>query len=268
MSVERLSDRACRAIGIGMWADGRGLYLQVRQGANGLTRSWVYRYTVDGRQHWMGLGGYPDVSLAQARRKAQDARASRAEGVDVLAAKRAQRAALSHASAKQMTFGECADAYIKMHRVGWRSVQHAKWWDRSMEKYVLPLLGGLPVAEIDTALVMKVLEPIWLRTPESATHIRQRIEAVLDWATAREYRQGANPARWRGHLDKVLPSRSKVRPVVHHPALPYVEVPAFMAELRGREAIAARALEFAILTVAPLGEVLGMKWGEIDHLNR
>ena len=268
MTVEQLSDRTCRTARVGMFADGRGLYLQCREGANGIIKSWVYRYTVNGKQTWMGLGAYPDVTLSIARRKAADARAQRADGHDPLTQKRAVRVSLSQQQAKAMSFGECADAYIRAHQAGWRSIRHAKQWGRSLELYVLPLLGALPVAAIDTALVMRVLEPMWLRTPELASHVRGRMEMILDWATAREYRQGANPAAWRGHLDKLLPSKAKVAPVQHHRSLPYEEVGAFLVELRKREASAARALEFVILTAARSGEALGARWDEIDLAGR
>ena len=180
----------------------------------------------------------------------------------------AVRAFLSHQQARNITFGESADAYMKSHRAGWRSIRHAMNWARSLELYVTPVLGGLSVSVIDTALVMKVLEPMWLRTPELASHVRGRIELILDWAAARGYRQGDNPARWRGHLDKLLPAKAKVAPVVHHPALPYADLPEFMALLRERDATAARVLEFVILTAARSGEALGMKWCEVDFLNR
>jgi integrase len=219
----------------------------------------------------MGLGAYPDVTLQRARQKAQEARQQLADGVDPLTAKRSQRASLSQrraAQAKSLTFDQAADQYIASHRAGWRSIRHAKQWGRSLELYVSPIIGSLSVAEIDTSLVMRVLEPIWLRTPELATHVRQRVEAILDWATVREYRQGANPARWRGHLDKLLPSKAKVAPVVHHRSLPYDQVAAFLTTLRQREAMAARALEFIILTAARAGEVLGMTWGEVDFATK
>jgi integrase len=269
-TTDRLSDRTCRTIGLGKHHDGSGLYLSVRQGTAGLTRSWLFRYKRDDKQVWMGLGAYPAVGLSRAREKARDAKRLLADDHDPLAHRRAQRTSLSQQRAEQaklLTFDKAADQYIAAHRPGWRSLKHARNWTRSLELYARPSLGALPVASIDTELVMTVLEPMWLRTPELASHLRGRIELILDWATASGYRTSDNPARWRGHLDKLLPAKGKVAPVVHHPALPYEQVPAFVAELRERHGTAARALEFVILTAARSGEVLGMKWGEVDFLS-
>jgi integrase len=266
--LNRLSDRSIRTKPPGMHHDGGGLYLQITEGRSGINKSWLFRYTVGKKSRYLGLGIYPFVGLSDAREKAGHARKLLGQGIDPIAHKHAARAALRQQSAKVITFGECADTYVRAHRAGWRSVRHATNWVRSLEVHVTPVLGGLPVSAIDTALVMKVLEPIWLRTPELASHVRGRMELILDWATAREYRRGDNPARWRGHLDKLLPSKTKVAPVVHHPALPYDQQPAFVRELRARDATAARVLEFVILTAARSAEVLGMKWGEVDFLSR
>ena len=163
-----------------------------------------------------------------------------------------------------MTFQQCAEAYIAAHSAGWRNPKHAAQWPATLDAYVYPIFGGLPVAAVDVGLVMKAVEPIWTAKPETASRVRGRIESVLDWATARGYRQGENPARWRGHLENLLPKRSKVARVEHHAALPYPEIADFMAALRQQEGIAARALEFAILTAARTGEVIGATWAEID----
>jgi hypothetical protein len=154
-----------------------------------------------------------------------------------------------------MTFQACAEAYIAAHRAGWKNAKHAAQWPSTLATYVYPIFGALPVAAIDTGLVMKALEPIWTEKPETASRVRGRIESVLDWAAAREYRQGENPARWRGHLENLLPKKTKVRRVEHHAALPYPEIADFMAELRARDGIAARALEFTVLTAARTGVV-------------
>jgi integrase len=167
-----------------------------------------------------------------------------------------------------MTFRQCADAYISAHRAGWRSARHAEAWPQSLVADVYPALGDLPVAAIDTGLVMKVLEPIWTVKPETASRVRGRIEAVLDWAAARGYRKGDNPARWRGHLESLLPRRAKVRRVEHFAALSYDDVGQFLAELRTQTGTAARALEFAILTVARTGQVIGARWDEINRAER
>jgi integrase len=167
-----------------------------------------------------------------------------------------------------MTFRECAEGYVAAHRSGWRSAQHAKQWTASLEDYVYPKFGSLPVQAIDLGLVLKAIEPIWKTRTETASRVRGRIESVLDWATVRGYRSGDNPARWRGHLESLLPGRSKVRRVEHHAALPYPEIGAFMAELRQQQGVAARALEFAILAAARTGEVIGAKWEEINLADR
>src|SRR5207248_4997365 len=166
------------------------------------------------------------------------------------------------------TFLECAEQYIAAMRDSWRNEKHASQWPTSLGAYAYPVFGDLPVQAIDTALVMKALQPVWKTRPETASRVRGRIESVLDWATARSYRQGENPARWRGHLENLLPKRSKVRRVEHHAALPFSEIAAFMTELRSQEGVAARALEFAILIAARTGEVIGARWDEVDISER
>jgi integrase len=269
---ERLSDRTIRTAKPGMYADGKGLYLQVREASTGgrFSKTWIYRYAASsiGRERYMGLGSYPDIGLATARARATDARKLREQQIDPIEYRDEQRAALKRAAAEEkakfVTFDECRDAYFDSHRSSWRNTKHAKQWTNTLKTYVTPVLGLLPVQAIDTGLVCKVLEPIWTTKPETASRIRGRIEAILDWAKVREYRAGENPARWRGHLDHALPARSKVRKVKHHAALPYSEIGAFMASLREREATAARALEFTILTAARTGEVLGARRTEIE----
>jgi integrase len=163
-----------------------------------------------------------------------------------------------------MTYKDCAERYIEAHRAGWKNAKHAAQWGATLDSYVYPIMGKLPVDSVDTGLVMRALEPIWTEKPETASRVRGRIESILDWATVRGHRQGDNPARWRGHLDNLLPARAKVRRVEHHAALPYGDMGAFMAELRQQPGLAARALEFAILTAARTGEVIGATWAEID----
>jgi integrase len=258
------------AVGVGRlpagWhGDGGGLYLQVT--ASG-ARTWVFRFTRAGRARWMGLGPLHTISLAEARTKARECRRMLLDGIDPIEARNASRMGAKLAAAKSMTFRECAEAYIAAHRTGWRNAAHAAQWPSTLEAYVYPTIGSLPVQAIEVGLVMKALEPIWQTKTETAARLRGRIESVLDWATARAYRTGENPARWRGHLENLLPKRSRVRRVAHHAALPYAELPAFMVELRRAEGIAARALEFAILTAARTGEVLGATWSEIDAAGR
>jgi integrase len=258
--VNRLSVVAMRNAGPGMHHDGRGLYLNVAGGS----KSWLLRYVLNKRTREMGLGSAATITLAEARQKALECRKLLEDGVDPIERRNARRAEAQIAGVKAMTFDEARDAYLTSHRAGWRSIKHTTQWVRSLEVYVTPVFGGLPVEAIDTRLVTKVLEPVWSQMPETAGRIRGRIEAILDWAKARGYREGENPARWRGHLEQLLPSPRKVRRVEHYAALPYTDLGTFLVALRDRPAIAARALEFLILTAARTGEVLGMRWAEVD----
>jgi integrase len=249
----------------GYHGDGGGLYLLVgRTGA----RSWVFRYRVDGRLREMGLGPVHTIGLAEARQRARECRMKRIDGIDPIEEKRATRLAAQLEATKAMTFKGCAEAYIKSHSAGWKNPKHAAQWPSTLEMYVYPIFGRLSVQGVEVGLVMKALEPIWTTKPETASRVRGRIESVLDWATARGYRKGENPARWRGHLENLLPKKTKVRRVEHHAALPYTELGEFIAELRQQEGVAARGLEFAILTVARTGEVIGAKWSEINLAER
>jgi integrase len=249
----------------GMHADGGGLYLRVTpEGA----RNWVLRYMLDRRPRWMGLGPLALYGLAEARARALDARRQRHEGIDPIEARRAERARQRLDAAKAITFQQCAESYIAAHRAGWRNDKHAGQWSATLATYAYPTIGALPVQAVDTGLVLKVLEPVWTTKPETASRVRGRLESILDLAKVRGYRDGENPARWRGHLDKLLPARSRVRQVEHHAALPYAELPGFLAALREQEGIAARALEFLILTAARTGEIIGARWNEIDRLDK
>jgi integrase len=249
----------------GMYCDGGGLYLRVTpQGA----RNWVLRYMLDRKPHWMGLGPLALYSLAEARARALDARRKRHDGIDPIEARRALRAKLRLDAAKAVTFKQCAESYIASHRAGWRNEKHKYQWKATLRDYAYPVIGELPVQAVDTALVHKLLEPIWTAKAETASRVRQRIENILDFAKVRGYRHGENPARWRGHLDNLLPAHAKVRDVRHLAALPHVELPAFLANLRLRGAVAARALEFLVLTAARTGEVIGVRWNEIDLLDK
>lgn len=216
----------------------------------------------------MGLGPLHTIGLAEAREKAQECRKLRLQRVDPIEARKSGQIEAKLAAASAIIFRECAERYIEAHRAGWRSEKHASQWPTTLGSYVYPIFGDLPVQAIDVGLVMKALEPIWHAKPETANRVRGRIEAVLDWAASRGYRQGENPARWRGHLENLLPKRSKIRRVEHHPALPYQEIGAFMAELRRQDGIAARALEFTILTASRTGEVVGARWDEINRAER
>jgi integrase len=212
----------------------------------------------------MGLGGYPDIGLADAREAARLARKRILDGEDPIAQRRAARRALIAEQQKLMTFDQCAAAVIEVKRQEARNAKHAKQWETTLATYASPELGQLAIGEIELAHIVNVLEPHWTTKTETMTRVRQRIETVLAWAIARGYREGDNPARWRGNLDAILPKPAKVSKVAHHKALPYEEVGAFMHDLRRRNGIAARALEFTILTAARSGEVRGATWDEID----
>ena len=204
------------------------------------------------------------LSLANARIEAQNLHAVLRTGVDPLEHRRRQHAAQRLEQLKSITFSEAAKKYIASHRDGWKNVKHSEQWTQSLAMHAEPVIGKLPVQDIDTALVMRVLEPIWKTTNETAVRVRGRIESILDWSTVHGYRTGANPARWKGHLDHLLPKPTKVAKVVHHPALPFAHIHEFVTDLRAREGVAARALEFTILCAARTGETLGARWGEID----
>ncbi len=234
----------------GRHADGGGLYLSIDSDGR---RRWVFMYVRRGRRVELGLGGGRDLALATARTEAATLRATLASGGDPKATR-----ARDHVS----TFGDCADAYVKIMQTGWRNAKHAAQWGMTLEKYCQSI-RKTPVDEIATEDVLKILEPLWQRIPETAQRLRGRIENVLDAARAKGQRSGENPARWRGHLDQLLPKRQKLTRG-HHAALLYDEVPDFMEELRRRPAIAARALEFTILTACRTSEVLGAIWDEID----
>lgn len=262
--IERLSAVTIKNAGKGMHPDGGGLYLRVN--AKG-ARSWVFRYMLSGQAREMGLGPFPTFGLGDARQRANKVRQLVHDGVDAKEAigYRAKRRAAQLDAAKAMTFEDCARRYIEAHKAGWRSPKSLKAWEGTLDADVYPVFGKVSVQAIDTALVVKAIEPIWSKKPETAGRVRGRIEAILDYAAVRGWRQGENPARWRGHLEKVLPNKTKVRAVEHHPALPFAEIPAFLELLRQEGGMAAQALEFAILTAARTGEVIGARWPEIDR---
>jgi integrase len=245
----------------GMYADGGGLYLRVTDTG---AKNWVLRFMLDRRPRWMGLGPLALYGLQDARNRSLDARRKRHEGIDPIEARRAERARKRLDEAKAFTFKQCAESYIAAHRAGWRNEKHAAQWSATLAAYAYPAIGALPVQAVDTALVLKVLEPIWTVKPETASRLRGRLESILSFAKVRGYRDGENPAAWRGHLDKLLPARAKVRAIEHHAALAYADLPAFLIALHQQEGLAARALEFLILTAARTGEVIGARWDEID----
>ncbi|MGY4409115.1 integrase [Bradyrhizobium sp. LB7.1] len=246
----------------GDYLDGRGLYLQVR---NETSKSWLLKFSLHKRAREMGLGSAFDFTLAEARDARDALRKKIKQGIDPIEQRRAEEAAQAQERAKAITFKEACARYIAANRAGWKNVKHAGQWEATLKTYAYPLLGTLPVQSIDTALVMRVLDPVWSTKPETASRVRGRLESVIDAAKARGEYAGENPARWKGHLENLLPKRSKVRKVRQQPALPYAELPAFMQDLRQRDGIAASALEFQILTAVRPGNALGARWSEFDR---
>lgn len=260
--VERLTDRGVKNMKEpGYHTDGASLYLQVSPAQ---TKSWIFRYTRRGKTREMGLGSYLSHSLKEARDSAKTQRQILDAGADPIEARDAGAAKQVLAAALSVTFSKCAETYIAAHSASWRNPKHAAQWSKTIETYAKPTIGPLPVQGVDTALVVRVLEPIWTTKPETASRLRGRIERVLDWAKVRGHRSGENPARWRGHLDKLLPIMKRAGRVKHHPALPYGEIGEFMPKVRAEPGTAARALEFTILNISRTGEVLGAKPAEFD----
>ena len=264
--VKRIKDK-------GRYPDGNCLYLQVSETG---VRSWIFRYQRGGKETSIGLGALHTVSLDEARELAKRSRQQLKDGIDPLAAKNATRATAKAAKDKTLTFSQATQQYFDLHQKKWSNAKHAAQFIGSLKAYADPVIGAMPVADIGTPDVLRVLEqkvaaergypagPFWNVRTETASRVRGKIENVLDWAAVRGYRRGDNPARWTGNLKHALPARSEVAQVEHHKALPYAELPAFMAELRKREALAARALELLIMTAARTGEVIGATWDEID----
>jgi integrase len=243
-------------------ADGGNLYLQCTRGKEGhIRRSWLFRYELDGRRREMGLGALHTVGLAEARERARGLRQQLLDRIDPLEARaQAERARLAE-KARTVTFRQCAKSYIALHEDSWKNDKHRAQWDSTLEAYAYPVIGNLSVRDVDSASIMKVIEPLWGTKTETASRVRGRIEAILDYAAASGFRTGDNPAR---RVVVALPKRSKVRRVKHHPALPYKELPDFMAELRRHQSLSARALEFAVLAAARTNEVIGATWAEFD----
>jgi integrase len=261
MKRKALSARTVQTVGDGWHHDQHGLYLQVT--ANGTGRSWVYRYTIGGRQHYVGLGPAHTISLAKARELARECRELRLRDIDPLQAKRDRRDELRLAAAKSMTFGQCVENFLKFKRHEWNNPKHVAQWEMTLRRYAKPLHGFSP-DKVDLALVVQTLQKIWHKVPETASRTRQRIEAVLDhWAALNQIHGYVNPAAWE-RVKHALPSPTKIAKAQHHPALPYREIPAFMAELRSRDSLSALALEFTVLTAMRTGEVIGATWDEID----
>ena len=245
----------------GYHADGAGLHLCVKATGG---KSWIFRYRFGGKEREMGLGPLHTVSLAEAREKALAQRKMLLEGVDPLAAKQASEVQRKLAEASVITFDSAATSYIASHRAGWKNEKHAEQWTNTLTTYASPVFGSLPVADVTTALVLRVLQPIWTTKTETASRVRGRIEKVLDWCKTQGYRTGDNPAAWRGHLENLLSAPQKTKKVEHHPALPWREVGAFMQELRTMPGTAALATEFIILTNCRTSEAINATWAEFD----
>jgi len=245
----------------GWYPDGLGLYLQISPSGS---KSWVYRYEIKSKERRCGLGAYPTISLLMARDVADEFRKLRTKGIDPIEHKKQIELQKKLEESKTITFKQSATAYIESHKSGWKNKKHQNQWTNTLQTYAYPLLGNLPVQDVDTDLVIKVLEPIWYTKTETASRVRSRIENVLDWAKVRKFRTGENAARWRGHLDKLLPRPSKIRKVKNQPALAYAELPEFYKALRNKNTISAKALTFIILTATRTNETLGAKWDEFD----
>lgn len=252
----------------GLYGDGGGLTLQITKAG---VKSWLYRYMIEGKAYAMGLGPVHTITLADARQKAAEARKLVIEGGNPLEVKRQRLLDAEMTKAKLMTFDQCASAYIEGHRAGWKNAKHADQWANTIATYVSPIIGALPVEQVDTGLVVKVLtqpddkgQQFWQAKNETASRVRGRIESVLGWATTSGFRSGDNPARWRGHLENLLASISRAQRIKNHPSLEWSRMGEFFVALREREGIAARALEFTILTATRSGEVRGACWSEID----
>lgn len=238
-----------------------GLALQVLPSGG---RSWILRMMVGGKRRHMGLGGYPDVPLTHAREKARAARAKVKQGIDPIIEARLNQSLLRASQAACVTFEECTARYIESQSGKWSNPKSPQQWQNTLATYAHPVMGDLMVRDVELPHVMAALQPIWRTKTETASRLRGRIEAVLDWATVSGFRDGLNPARWKGHLDKLLPAPSKVSNSGHHPALPVSEIGTFVARLRTVDGMGALALEFAILTAVRSGEVRGAMWSEID----
>lgn len=251
--------------------DYRGLYLQVSQGKEGITKSWVFRFTspITGKRREMGLGPLYKQPLAGARKRARELWQQVLDGVDPIEEARRQVAAIRLEQSRVITFDNAAEMCIAAKKHEWRNVKHAGQWTNTLAQYASPVIGELPVQQIDTGLVLRILQPIWTTKTETATRVRQRIETIIDFCKARGQFVGDNPARLDGHLSELLPKARKIKRVEHHPALPFTEINTFITELRKKSGTAALALEFMILTAARTGEIIGAQWGEIDlHTHR
>ena len=256
LSISRLKES-------GLWAVGgvAGLYLHVNdRGA----RSWILRVVVGDKRRDMGLGGYPDIGVADARQKAREARLKIEQGVDPILLRKQAKSELMALQATDKTFEQAAGEYIKIHADSWSNDKHRKQWESTLAAYAFPVVGKLSLRHIRQEHILKILEPIWTTKTETATRVRGRMESILDWAKVKGLRSGENPAAWKGHLDHMLPAPTRLKKIEHLTAVPVREMPGFMVKLRQAAGIAAQALEFLILTAARSGEVRGITWEEVS----
>jgi integrase len=264
-SLNKLTALKIKSVSVGCHNDGGGLYLQK---SSDTAQSWIFSYRFNGRYREMGLGSLTALSLADARERAALCRKMLADRIDPIAARNAEQARVRVTAARSVAFEDCAKAYVETHKDTWKGDKHKKQWLSFFEIYVYPRIGKLPVKDIDSDMVLQVLEPIWRTKTPTAKKLRGRIEKVLDWAKARRYRDGENPARWRGLLDQILPKPSKISKVKHYNALPYDDMGDFMITLRQQPGLDARMLEFTILTGVRSNEAMKAKWEEIDVANK
>jgi integrase len=256
MAIHKLSPRKVATATAGKHEDGGGLRLVVSKSGS---KKWVLRFTFRSKRREMGLGSFPDTGLAEARRKAESFRKLAEEGVDPIHTRDIEKQPQSNP-----TFTNCAARYIRSHRRSWRNAKHARQWVSTLKTYVRPVIGNLPIEEVTTQDVLKILTPIWTVKNETAKRVQGRMENILDFAAAHGYRDPINPARWRGHLDKLLAKPSKVQNVTHHPAMPYEQVADFMIAVQPSESISSKALQLLILTATRTSEVLNAEWHEVD----
>lgn len=254
MAIHKLSFRQVETAKTGKYEDGAGLRLIVSEAG---AKKWVLRFTLNGKRREMGLGSYPDIELSNARAKASEYRNLVRDGIDPIDVRRVEVVEIP-------CFTSCAANYIRAHRKGWKNAKHARQWVSTLKTYARPVIGNKLVDKITIEDILKILSPIWTEKTETAKRVQGRIENVLDFAAAHKYRDASNPARWRGHLDMLLPKPSRVKTIRHHPAMPYDEVPAFMDELSANKSVSALALRLLIMTAVRTNELLKAQWSEID----
>jgi len=261
-NINKLSPRKISSLKkTGLYGDGMGLWLKVTKSG---TKSWIFRYSRNKKTYDIGLGSILTVSLSDARNKALEYRQMIQAGNDPLRTKQAEEIKNKRANNELITFEQCSVQYIDAHKAGWKNAKHAQQWTNTIKTYVLPVIGYLPVQDIDTSLIMQVLTPIWTTKNETAGRIRGRVENILSWAAVHGYRSVDNPAQWKGHLENLLAKPSKIKIVSHHKALPYAKLNAFINILRCNTSISARALEFLILNATRTSELTGAEWSEFD----